>query len=80
MKHVAEARSELAHRQAASSIPRIVALDFLRGVMLLMMMVDHAFFIGFTQWQAAQEWLYGFFGYITAAEGFYFRLLSRICG
>jgi hypothetical protein len=43
-----------------------------------MMMVDHAFFMGFTQWTAAQEWLYGFFGYITAAEGFYF-LSGLVC-
>jgi hypothetical protein len=66
------------HTQTASSIPRVVALDFLRGVMLLMMMLDHAFFMGFTQWTAAQEWLYGFFGYITAAEGFYF-LSGLVC-
>ena len=66
------------HGQAAPSTRRIVALDFLRGVMLLMMMVDHAFFMGFTQWTAAREWLYGFFGYVTAAEGFYF-LSGLVC-
>lgn len=59
------------HAATTSRPPRIAALDFLRGIMLMLMMVDHAFFMGFTQWTAAQDWLYGFFGYITAAEGFY---------
>ena len=79
-RHSAEAQIAFPHRQTASSIPRILALDFLRGVMLMMMMmmIDHSFFMGFTQWTAAREWLYGFFGYITAAEGFYF-LSGLVC-
>jgi len=64
--------------QSTATSRRWVALDFLRGVMLLMMMVDHAFFMGFTQWTVAKEWLYGFFGYVTAAEGFYF-LSGLVC-
>ena len=64
--------------QTTATNRRWVALDFLRGVMLMMMMVDHAFFMGFAQWTAAKEGLYGFFGYITAAEGFYF-LSGLVC-
>lgn len=46
--------------------------------MLLLMMIDHSFFMGFTQWTAVRDWLYGFFGYITAAEGF-FCLSGIVC-
>ena len=51
---------------------RLEGLDSLRGLMLILMMVNHLFFMNFAKWIEVSKVSYGIFGYVTAAEGFYF--------
>src|SRR5689334_20391409 len=57
---------------------RIQSLDFMRGCMLFLMMFNHLLFMLFIKWDYITKYTYGMFGYVTAAEGFYF-LSGLIC-
>lgn len=51
---------------------RILQIDYFRGWMLLIMTVDHLFFLPFSYLEGWSNVTYGFAGYVTAAEGFFF--------
>ncbi|MGI0119952.1 OpgC family protein [Zooshikella sp. RANM57] len=51
---------------------RILQIDCFRGWMLLIMTVDHLFFLPFSYLEGWSNITYGFAGYVTAAEGFFF--------
>ncbi len=57
---------------------RFEGLDCLRGLMLVLMMFNHLLFMNYSKWIGVTQVSYGLFGYVTAAEIFYF-LSGLIC-
>jgi hypothetical protein len=51
---------------------RFMQIDALRGLLLIMMTVDHLLIWPFDFWSAIYEHSYGPFGFFSAAEAFYF--------
>lgn len=51
---------------------RVESIDVIRGSLLSLMMFDHIFFMPMKHWSFVSKVSYGFLGYITAAECFFF--------